>query len=148
MNGHLSSRLYQVPAEWEPHAACWLAWPAHADLWLSNLNPCRLAFVELCRAIADYNPIGKSHRAERLEGGAIDVDGIGTCLTTQQCLLNPNRNPKKNISEIERDLEKALGVTKVLWLRRGLANDHTDGHVDNLARFVAPGVAVCMAPSG
>jgi agmatine deiminase len=73
-----------------------------------------------------------------LEGGAIDGDGSGTVLTTEQCLLNPNRN-KLTREETEQLLLDDLGFERVLWFGSGLINDHTDGHVDNLARFVAPG---------
>jgi agmatine deiminase len=75
-----------------------------------------------------------------LEGGAIHVDGEGTLLTTEECLLNPNRNPGLSRSEIEARLSAHLGIEKTIWLGPGLFNDETDGHIDNLACFVRPGV--------
>ncbi len=227
-----SAAPYRQPAEWTPHQACWLAWPAHPDLWQDDLAGARDAFVALCRAILDPEPTG-APRGERLEiltldppaaadaaralrdlparfhaipygdiwlrdtapvftvgadlaatcfgfngwgekylfppdlevaervaaaaglprrrfpwvfeGGAIDVDGEGSALATRQCLLNPNRGPAVDPTTVERRLLEALGIERVIWLERGLAHDHTDGHVDMVARFVAPGVVTCMA---
>lgn len=75
-----------------------------------------------------------------LEGGSIHVDGEGTCITTAECLLSPGRNPQMNQAEIETHLKDYLNVEKVLWIPRGVYNDETTGHVDNLACFLAPGV--------
>jgi agmatine deiminase len=222
--------LVRQPAEWEPHRACWLAWPSHGHLWQNQLGPAQAEFAALCVAIAEeggeplellvqdaaaetearsalaavigqvrfhqvpvgdiwlrdtapiflqdgggalsaacfrFNGWGGKYvlpdddrvagrvaalsRVARidhpwvLEGGSVEVDGEGTVLTTRQCLLNPNRNPGMAQAEVERSLREALGAKKVLWLEEGLVNDHTDGHIDTLARFVAPGVVVCMA---
>jgi agmatine deiminase len=83
-----------------------------------------------------------------LEGGAIDGDGTGLVVTTEQCLLDPNRNPGLSRAQIEALLARDLGFDRVLWLGKGLINDHTDGHVDNLARFVAPGVLALPRATG
>jgi agmatine deiminase len=224
---------WRQPAEWTPHEATWVAWPAHADLWLDLLDPARRAFVALCEGIASGPPSSREqlrvlvrdaeaeaearaalghlspalHRIPYgdiwlrdtapifgcdaggaitpsvfafngwggkyvlpgddgvaravaattgaparvfpwvLEGGSVDVDGEGTVLTTRQCLLHENRNPGMDQAAIERALCEALGVEAVLWLGDGLLNDHTDGHVDTVARFVAPGVVVAMEPT-
>ncbi|HEY1435418.1 MAG TPA: agmatine deiminase family protein [Thermoanaerobaculia bacterium] len=220
---------FRMPAEWTRHAATWVAWPSHVDLWQENLPLARAAFARLVAAIAegetaevlvpdeaqerlarreltgmrvrfhrvpfgdiwlrDTAPIflqgpgggglatvrfrfngwgGKyvlehdDRVAERiaglartpqsfdmpfvLEGGAVEVDGEGSVLTTRQCLLHPNRNPGMSRDEIERAVSNALGAELVLWLGDGLINDHTDGHVDTVARFVRPGVVVVMEP--
>lgn len=226
------------PAEWEPHAAVWLAWPSAHELWEENLEPARREFTELCAAIADIDPASGKPRGEALkilahegesivsakaalgplgaeiipgrfgdiwlrdtapifvrtqsgeigatcfrfngwggkyelegdtevapricevsgvparlyplvfEGGAIDVDGAGNAITTRECLLNPNRNPDLTVDAIEAVLKEALGIRKLIWLDRGLLNDHTDGHLDNVARFVGPGKVACMKPTG
>ncbi|HYE29429.1 MAG TPA: agmatine deiminase family protein [Allosphingosinicella sp.] len=83
-----------------------------------------------------------------LEGGAIDTDGAGLYVTTEQCLLNPNRNPGMSREAVEARLRADLGAERVLWLGEGLTNDHTDGHVDNLARFVGEGQLAIPAPAG
>jgi agmatine deiminase len=85
-----------------------------------------------------------------LEGGSISVDGEGTLITTEQCLLNPNRNPELDREQIEALLGEYLGAEKVIWLPHGLLEDRdTDGHVDNVAAFVAPGrVLLQTAPPG
>jgi agmatine deiminase len=84
-----------------------------------------------------------------MEGGSIHVDGEGTLITTEECLLNPNRNPHLSRGDIEAYLRDFLGIDKVIWLRRGLSGDETDGHVDNIACFAAPGkiiMQVCEDP--
>jgi agmatine deiminase len=83
-----------------------------------------------------------------LEGGAIDTDGTGLFVTTEQCLLNPNRNPGLSRPEVEARLREDLGATRILWLGEGLLNDHTDGHVDNLARFVGENRLALPVPAG
>lgn len=138
------------------------------DLWLRDTGP---LFLERRRAaVFGFNGWGGKFRlrgdrtvARRLaaaagvevmvhrfvlEGGAIDVDGEGTALTTRQCLLNPNRNVDWSEARAQAALRESLGLRKVVWLNDGLRNDHTDGHVDNLARFVAPGCVAVAAPSG
>ncbi|HWK73343.1 MAG TPA: agmatine deiminase [Povalibacter sp.] len=77
-----------------------------------------------------------------LEGGSIHVDGEGTLITTEECLMNPNRNPHLDKGQIEILLHEYLGVTSVIWLGKGVVNDETDGHVDNLCCFARPGEVV------
>jgi agmatine deiminase len=78
-----------------------------------------------------------------LEGGSIDVNGRGTLLTTEQCLLNRNRNPHLGRKQLEGKLAEYLGATNVLWLKEGIAGDDTDGHIDDIARFVGPSTVLC-----
>jgi agmatine deiminase len=77
-----------------------------------------------------------------LEGGSIDTNGQGTLLTTESCLLNPNRNPALDRTAIEKKLRDKLGVKKILWLGDGIEGDDTDGHVDDITRFIGPSTVV------
>jgi agmatine deiminase len=90
--------------------------------------------------------LGVAHRTLDmiLEGGSLDVNGAGTLLTTEQCLLNPNHNPQFGRADIEQRLRENLGVHQVLWLGEGIVGDDTDGHVDDLTRFVAEDTVVTV----
>ncbi len=112
------------------------AWGGKYPPWESD--------ARVARAIAEI--VGCSSRQPRLilEGGSIEGDGEGTLLTTESCLLNRNRNPALDRAAIEQHLRAALGVSTILWLGDGIAGDDTDGHVDDLTRFVAPGRVVTV----
>jgi agmatine deiminase len=134
------------------------------DIWLRDTGPICVMDASGSRVLADfgfngwggkYQMPGDEDIGARLaastalplsstsfifEGGAVDTDGSGLFVTTEECLLNPNRNPGLDKRQIETLLVGTLGLTDMLWLGDGLVNDHTDGHVDNLARFLAPGV--------
>ncbi|MCW2361370.1 MULTISPECIES: agmatine deiminase family protein [Sphingobium] len=134
------------------------------DIWLRDTGPIAIIGTDKSRTLIDFDfngwggkyvMSGDEDIGARLaattglpcrhvpiifEGGAVDTDGTGLFVTTEQCLLNPNRNPTLNRRQIETLLAGALSLSSMLWLGDGLLNDHTDGHVDNLARFVAPGV--------
>ncbi|HYC57190.1 MAG TPA: agmatine deiminase family protein [Candidatus Binatia bacterium] len=138
------------------------------DIWLRDTGPVfvRAPEGEVAAACFRFNGWGEKYmfpddlgvaRAVRaaagvhsfevpliFEGGAIEVDGEGTALTTRQCLLHANRNPSLAPEEIAHHVCDALGIQRLLWLGDGLLNDHTDGHIDTLVRFVAPGRVVCM----
>lgn len=224
---------YRMPAEWEPQAAVWLAWPHNADTWADHgIADVRRVYAETIRAlgpaqrihllvndadaessvhstlidagvdlapvtffhiptrdtwIRDYGPTFVVHAATGdlgmvrwafnawggkyadlmadtgvpleinrhlhlpvfdagivLEGGSIEVNGRGTVLTTEQCLLNPNRNPHLSRDRIEAQLRDYLGVSHVVWLGDGIVGDDTDGHIDDIARFVDPTTVVCV----
>jgi agmatine deiminase len=92
--------------------------------------------------VLEIEGAGRYRASIVLEGGSIHVDGEGTVLTTEECLLNPNRNPSLSREQIEQALCAYLGAEKVLWLGSGVYNDETDGHIDNLACFVRPGVVL------
>ena len=95
---------------------------------------------QVAHKVAELEQVDRYRAPLVLEGGSIHVDGEGTCLTTAECLLNPGRNPELTQAQIEAHLQEYLGVEKVLWVPRGVYNDETTGHVDNLACFVRPGI--------
>jgi agmatine deiminase len=212
-----------MPAEWEPHEACLMAWPTREDLLVRYFERAREEYAAVANAVAAFEPVvmitnpgqareveqrcasrvrvldvpiddswtrdsgpiivvdDAGHRAgvdfvfnswgerfvpydrdaamaarvldligiERipstmvLEGGSLTVDGEGTLITTEQCLLNPNRNPDLSREEIEAELRRTLGVEQIIWLRWGHAEDqYTDGHVDGICAFVRPGAVL------
>lgn len=159
-------------------AACALVHPGVAvqtvpfgDVWLRDTGPIAVSNGTM-RALVDFDfngwggsydmpgdkdigallaaqtdlPCAKGHWI--FEGGAVDTDGTGLAVTTEQCLLNPNRNPHLDRRKIETLLAGSLGYSDILWLGDGLMNDHTDGHVDNLARFVGEGLLAIPEPAG
>ena len=138
-----------------------------ADVWMRDYGPIFVVGKDVAATKWSFNAWGNKYEellpdnragsevasmaAERvfepgivLEGGSIDVNGRGSCLTTEQCLLNRNRNPNLSRLEIEEYLRDYLGVTNLVWLKRGIAGDDTDGHVDDLARFVGRNKVLCM----
>lgn len=213
---------YRMPAEWEAHERCWMAWPCRKALWGDGFSDTQRAYAAVASAIAEFEPVtmltppnsfeqaralcstrveifpadlddswtrdtgpnfltredsalaaavfqfnawGRKYETFRqdaalghrlaeylriptftsplfLEGGAINVDGEGTVLTTEQCVLNENRNPGITKREAERELCHALGAKKVIWLPGDPLDEETDGHVDGVACFVKPGVVM------
>jgi agmatine deiminase len=214
---------FSMPAEWEPHAGCLMAWPTRAALWETRLDEAKRDYAAVASTIAAFEPVliacnpGLSHEVRKmcgtgvvpveipindswcrdsgpvfvrntegeiavvgfgfnawgnrwhphdddarlprriaelvdlpffqapfvLEGGSFFVDGEGTVITTEQCLLDPNRNPNLSRAEIEQGLMDYLGATAVIWLPYGHSLDTgpagTDGHVDGVLQYVAPG---------
>ena len=214
-----------MPAEWEPHERCLMAWPTRVDLWGRHYERAKREYAATASAIAEFEPVtmvaapghanqvrgqcsasvevveipiddswmrdsgpifivddagdrrgvdfrfnswGERHLpydkddavsaavldalgVERmgsemvLEGGAITVDGDATLITTEQCLLNKNRNPGMSRIEIEEELRRTLGVTTIIWLKWGVYEDaETDGHVDGVCTYVRPGVVMAQ----
>jgi agmatine deiminase len=212
-----------MPAEWEPHEACLMAWPTRNDFWGPYLERAKDEYAAVANAIAAFEPVvmvanpGQEGEVEQrcssrvrtlevpiddswsrdsgpvfvvdedgsragvdfvfnswgerfvpydndaamaarvleqlgieripsgmvLEGGSLTVDGEGTLITTEQCLLNPNRNPDLSREEIEGELRRTLGVEEIIWLPWGHAEDeYTDGHVDGICAFVRPGAVL------
>ena len=141
----------------------------YADVWFRDYGPVfvlnkekkQMAFVhwifnawgkkykELMRdtqipdIISDRLQLNNFRPSIVLEGGSVDVNGKGTILTTEQCLLNSNRNPHLSKDEIEKFLLNYFGASNIIWLKGGVAGDDTDGHIDNLARFVNPRTVLC-----
>ena len=225
-----ASAGYAMPAEWEPHAACLMAWPTRQTLWLDRFDEAKRDYAAVARAVADFEPVlmvclpgtaaevtnmcgaaieaielpiddswtrdngpifvrdgagriaavgfgfngwgGRwphdqdaqlpariaGHLGMRLfsapfvlEGGSILVDGQGTLITTEQCLLHPNRNPDLTRGDIEQGLREYLGVTTIVWLPNGHSLDvgpaGTDGHVDGVAQFIGPGRVLLEVPA-
>jgi agmatine deiminase len=217
---------FHMPAEFEPHAGCWMLWPERPTNWRLGAKPAQAAFASVATAIAIAEPVTvgvsraqfvnarsmlpdavrlvemssddswmrdvgptfvvnnanevrgvdwvfnawggvssglyfpwdqddlvarKALEIERcdryraplvLEGGSIHVDGEGTLITTEECLLNPNRNPHLDKGQLEILLHEYLGVSSVVWLGKGVVDDETGGHVDNLCCFARPGEVV------
>ncbi|HEY1816613.1 MAG TPA: agmatine deiminase family protein [Kofleriaceae bacterium] len=142
---------------------------AYGDVWLRDTGPifvrdggelgaARFRFdgwggkyvmagdTEVASRVVDWTGVRGAAFDFVLEGGAVEVDGAGALLTTKQCLLGGGRNPGMTASALEARLRWALGASRIVWLDQGLHNDHTDGHIDTIARFVAPGVVACMEP--
>ena len=116
--------------------------PLGYNKWIFNAWGDKYADLATDTGIFDAADVRKLVPAARfepgivLEGGSIEVNGEGVCLTTEQCLLNKNRNPRLTRAQIEQKLKDHLGASKVLWLKEGVEGDDTDGHIDDIARFV------------
>ena len=130
----------------EDHQLVGINWGFNA--WGEKYEPWDLD-DEVAPALLSFMKVPAVDAPLILEGGSIHVDGEGTLLTTEECLLNPNRNPHLSKQEVEGYLRPLLGVSTFIWLPLGLEGDETDGHVDNVACFAAPGkviLQVCHDP--
>jgi len=112
------------------------------DVWMRDYGPTFV--IRDSQEIVSLLQVPVFNHPVVLEGGSIEVNGLGTCLTTEQCLLNKNRNPHMSRREIEEFLKDSLGVDQVIWLGQGIVGDDTDGHIDDIARFVNPATIVCI----
>jgi agmatine deiminase len=110
----------------------------HFNAWGEKYKPWDLDDA-VASTLLDQMHVQRYNAPIVMEGGSFHVDGEGSLLTTEQCLLNPNRNPDMNREQIEQKLRDYLNIDKVIWLKDGLSGDETDGHVDNIACFAAPG---------
>jgi len=115
------------------------AWGGDYNGLYASWEKDQLVAGNICKMLDD-ECIDASHFV--LEGGSIHVDGEGTLITTEECLLSPGRNPKMSREEIENELKEHLGVSKIIWIPEGIYNDETDGHVDNMCAFVGPAKVV------
>ncbi len=113
------------------------------NAWGGKYPPCDLDEVVPTRA-AQFLHAPVFYPRMILEGGSIEVNGAGALLTTESCLLNPNRNPRLGRAEIEQRLRDYFGVREILWLAEGIDGDDTDGHIDDLARFVSESTVVTV----
>jgi agmatine deiminase len=135
-----SGPIFLTPATGTAQSLALVDWRFNA--W-GNKYPEMLADDDLPRQIADLLGLPSFRPGMVLEGGSIDVNGRGSCLVTEQCLLHPNRNPQMERVDLEHALYDYLGVCRVIWLGQGIVGDDTDGHVDDMARFVNPTTVVC-----
>jgi agmatine deiminase len=113
------------------------------NAWGGNYKPYD-SDNQIASAVLDITQARSFHAPLVMEGGAFHVDGEGTLLTTRECLLNPNRNPHLSEKQITQYLQNYLGIEVIIWLNQGLIGDETNGHVDEIACFIAPGRVFCL----
>ena len=113
------------------------------NAWGGNYEGCEKD-QQVGRMVLEHLGMRRFEAPLVMEGGSFHVDGQGTLITTEQCLLNPNRNPNLSKAEIEALLKEYLGVSTIIWLGAGYQDDETDGHIDEIALFVKPGVVMAI----